>query len=130
MSPDAVVVLFIFFGVFMLAAGGLGYLAGASGRPAPREDVEEAPKPSGPVLDAEVVEEPEDAGEPWTLDPANPPTWKVLRRDRPDLLCACHGKGLEQAERVLWWPFPDGTVRFLHEDAAEAMGLPFPGGEE
>lgn len=118
-GPD-VVALVMMFGIFLLVAATLGFMAGSHVRDTPsrwwEEDDDDEPDD---IVDG-VIEDRDSVALP--LDPDNPPTWRIARVDRPDVECSCHGLPVRAGERLLFWPMGDGVMRVYHEDATEAAG--------
>jgi hypothetical protein len=128
MDSSDVVALVMMVGLLILAAGGLGFMAGQhvsdqDNRAFPYDDTWPDPPDDLDMLNAEVPGPlPERDPVALPVDPNNPPTWRIARRDRTDVVCNCHGRPVRQGERLLFWPMGDGVMRVYHDDATEAAG--------
>lgn len=119
-SPDLVAILIV-FGLMMLAAGLLGFMAASLRSDHANEGIQSWDRYSFDDIDDLPTSEEEQETPALPVDVANPPVSRVYnpRPGSNQKYCWCHDRALEPGEEVLWWPIPaseGGGVRLVCKD--------------
>ena len=131
-DSDTLVALFIVFGMFMLLAGVLGYLAGFTSNQStpwgPRfDDLDDDEDLYEDEIDAEVADLVEPSMEPIPVDPNNPPRTVTYNPRDPHKVhppCNCHGEAIEVGDEMVHWPLPNQQgILLFHADWLKAQGM-------